>query len=77
MIFWRGSEGKDRYGILHSDDVRQMLEKAFRKFSHQVVMHEPVISSNHDVNIRLVYIINNLKKWISIIRFIELMLKFK
>ena len=53
------SEGKDRHGILHSDDVRQMLEKAFGELSHQVVMHEPVISNNHDVNINLVYIIIN------------------
>ena len=53
------SEGKDRHGILHSDDVRQMLEKAFGELSHQVVMHEPVISNNHDVNIELVYIIIN------------------
>ena len=53
------SEGKDRYGVLHSDDVRQMPEKAFGELSHQVVMHEPVISNNHDVNINLVYIIIN------------------
>ena len=53
------SEGKDRYGVLHSDDVRQMPEKAFGELSHQVVMHEPVISNNHDVNIKLVYIIIN------------------
>ena len=53
------SEGKDRYGVLHSDDVRQMPEKAFGELSHQVVMHEPVISNNHDVNIELVYIIIN------------------
>ena len=53
------SEGKDRSGVLHSDDVRQMLEKAFGELSHQVVMHEPVISNNHDVNIKLVYIIIN------------------
>ena len=52
-------EGKDRYGVLHSDDVRQMPEKAFGELSHQVVMHEPVISNNHDVNIKLVYIIIN------------------
>ena len=58
------SEGKDRYGILHSDDVRQMLEKAFGELSHQVVMHEPVISNNHDVNINLVYIIINQTKLI-------------
>ena len=37
------SEGKDLHGILHSDDVRQMLEKAFGELGHQVVMHEPVI----------------------------------
>ena len=53
------SKGKDRYGVLHSDDVRQMPEKAFGELSHQVVMHEPVISNNHDVNIELVYIIIN------------------
>ena len=53
------SEGKDRSGVLHSDNVRQMLEKAFGELSHQVVMHEPVISNNHDVNIELVYIIIN------------------
>ena len=53
------SEGKDRSGVLHSDNVRQMLEKAFGELSHQVVMHEPVISNNHDVNIKLVYIIIN------------------
>ena len=53
------SEGKDRYGVLHSDNVRQMPEKAFGELSHQVVMHEPVISNNHDVNINLVYIIIN------------------
>ena len=53
------SKGKDRYGVLHSDDVRQMPEKAFGELSHQVVMHEPVISNNHDVNIKLVYIIIN------------------
>ena len=52
-------EGKDRYGVLHSNDVRQMPEKAFGELSHQVVMHEPVISNNHDVNIKLVYIIIN------------------
>ena len=48
------SEGKDRHGVLHSDDVRQMPEKAFGELSHQVVMHEPVISNNHGVNIKLV-----------------------
>ena len=48
------SEGKDRSGVLHSDNVRQMLEKAFGELSHQVVMHEPVISNNHGVNIKLV-----------------------
>ena len=53
------SKGKDRYGVLHSDDVRQMPEKAFGELSHQVVMHEPVISNNHGVNIELVYIIIN------------------
>ena len=53
------SEGKDRYGVLHSDDVRQMPEKAFGELSHQVVMHEPVISNNHDVNVDLVYTIIN------------------
>ena len=53
------SEGKDRYGVLHSDNVRQVPEKAFGELSHQVVMHEPVISNNHDVNIKLVYIIIN------------------
>ena len=58
------SEGKDRSGVLHSDDVRQMLEKAFGELSHQVVMHEPVISNNHDVNIKLVYIIINQTKLI-------------
>ena len=58
-MFEGASEGKDRHGILHSDDVRQMLEKAFGELSHQVVMHEPVISNNHDVNIKLVYIIIN------------------
>ena len=52
MISWRG-------GVLHSDDVRQMPEKAFGELSHLVVMHEPVISNNHDVNINLVYIIIN------------------
>ena len=58
------SEGKDRSGVLHSDNVRQMLEKAFGELSHQVVMHEPVISNNHDVNINLVYIIINQTKLI-------------
>ena len=58
------SEGKDRSGVLHSDDVRQMLEKAFGELSHQVVMHEPVISNNHHVNIKLVYIIINQTKLI-------------
>ena len=58
------SEGKDRYWVLHSDDVRQMLEKVFGELSHQVVMHEPVISNNHDVNIKLVYIIINQTKLI-------------
>ena len=53
------SEGKDRYGVLHSDDVRQVPEKAFGELSHQVVMHEPVISNNHDVNVDLVYTIIN------------------
>ena len=52
-------ERRDRYRVLHSDDVRQMPEKAFGELSHQVVMHEPVISNNHDVNIKLVYIIIN------------------
>ena len=62
-LFFEGvSEGKDRYWVLHSDDVCQMLEKAFGELSHQVVMHEPVISNNHDVNIKLVYIIINRKK---------------
>ena len=56
------SQGKDRYGVLHSNDVRQMPEKAFGELSHQVVMHEPVISNNHNVNFKLVYIINNIKK---------------
>ena len=55
-------EGKDRYGVLHSDDVRQMPEKAFRELSHQVVVHEPVISNNHNLNIKLVYIIIDLTK---------------
>ena len=55
-------EGKDRYGVLHSDDVRQMPEKAFGELSHQVVMHEPVISNNHNLNIKLVYIIIDLTK---------------
>ena len=58
------SEGKDRYGVLHSDDVRQVPEKAFGELSHQVVMHEPVISNNHDVNIKLVYIMINQTKLI-------------
>ena len=61
-MFEGASEGKDRHGILHSDDVRQILEKAFGELSHQVVMHEPVISNNHNVNINLVYVISNLKK---------------
>ena len=55
-------EGKDRYGVLHSDDVRQMPEKAFGELSHQVVMHEPVISNNHNRNIKLVYIITDLTR---------------
>ena len=73
------SEGKDRYGVLHSDDVRQVPEKAFGELSHQVVMHEPVISNNHDVNIKLVYIIINRTKGFtpknefSRMRFIKLM----
>ena len=56
------SEGKDRHGVLHSDDVRQVPEKAFGELSHQVVMQEPVISNNHDVNIKLIYIIINRTK---------------
>ena len=68
-LFEGVSEGKDRYGVL----------------SHQVVMHEPVISNNNDMNIKLVYILINRTKWIrftpknefSRIGFIELMLMLK
>ena len=55
-------ERRDRYRVLHSDDVRQMPEKAFGELSHQVVMHEPVISNNHNRNIKLVYIITDLTR---------------